>query len=212
MTMKEEKDAFLARGVNAFAAAMMHSQVYATGKATPHYRQMLHDTLDKCVNDIVKKSNYKKGSVSERQHCANIEKLAKGVVAKCGGFLYRKRFRIGAAQKFLNIRLKELWCKGKIKAPPHCPFDRIVINALPAKALKGCVVNWTEVNKIGDYQKWVKAFDDDRDNILGGIGLRGKDATMAAWELCYYNKTPKRRNALVRKYNKARRNAAKRKQ
>lgn len=210
MTMKDEKDAFLARGVNAFAAAMMRDQVYATGKDTPHNRQKLHDTLDKCVADIVKQSNYKKGGVSERKHCANIEKLAKRVVAKCGDFLYRKRFRIGAAQKFLNVRLKELWCRGKIKAPPHCPFDRIVINALPAKALKRCVVNWTEVNKIDDYKAWVKAFDDDRDIMLGGIGLSGKNATMAAWELCYYNKTPKRRNALVRKYNKARRKAAKR--
>ncbi|MGI9337675.1 MAG: hypothetical protein ACR2P4_04095 [Gammaproteobacteria bacterium] len=210
MTIKEQKAVFLAKGVNAFAAAMLRHKIYATGKDTPANRQKLHDTLDKCVADMLKKGGYKKGNVSERQHYANIDKLSRAVVGKCRDFLFRKRFRIGAAQKFLNVRLKELWCAGKIKTPPHCPFDRIVIGALPAKALKGAVVNWTEANKIDDYKAWVAAFDDDRDNMLGKMGLRGKDATMSAWELCYWNMTQKRRNAMVRKYNKERRKQAKR--
>jgi hypothetical protein len=40
-------------------------------------------------------------------------------------------FRVGTAQKALNLYLKYLWCLGEIKTPPHCPFDRGIIQMLP---------------------------------------------------------------------------------
>lgn len=40
-------------------------------------------------------------------------------------------FRIGSAQKALNLYRKYLWCLGYIPFPPHCPFDATIIDQLP---------------------------------------------------------------------------------
>ena len=40
------------------------------------------------------------------------------------------RFRIGVAQKALNLYLKHLWCLDWIYEPPHCPFDNGIIRLL----------------------------------------------------------------------------------
>ncbi|HMW84121.1 MAG TPA: hypothetical protein PKA73_10355, partial [Pseudomonadales bacterium] len=50
--------------------------------------------------------------VSEAQHLANIENLANSLSGSHPNALNAGRFRIGSAQKALNLHLKYMWCLG----------------------------------------------------------------------------------------------------
>ena len=89
----------------------------------------------------------------EEEHLSNINKIADDLTSNFSHCLENGRFRIGIAQKALNLYLKYLWCVGLIPMPPHCPFDSIIIGHLPeCKHL-----NWTANDSIDDYQKLVNA-------------------------------------------------------
>lgn len=106
--------------------------------------------------------------ISEATHCSNIKKIADDLTALFFHCLENGRFRIGIAQKALNLYLKYLWCVGLIPIPPHCPFDSIIIGHLPE-----CTgMNWTELDNIDDYKKLVKTAQ----NIASS-------KTIAEWEL-----------------------------
>lgn len=62
-------------------------------------------------------------------------------------------YRLGHAQKALNLALKYRWCLGIIPEPPHCPIDRIVLGET---ALAGSL-NWTEIDRIEDYDRAIDA-------------------------------------------------------
>lgn len=83
------------------------------------------------------------------------------------------RFRIGSAQKALNLFLKYLWCIGEIPTPPHCPLDYKIIQKLPPPARR----NWTEIETIDDYKSLVA----EAKKLAGSQPL-------AEWELQLYNK------------------------
>jgi hypothetical protein len=92
-------------------------------------------------------------AVSEADHVRNIVALSEQLSADYGDALAARRFRIGAAQKALNLYLKYLWCIGKIPTPPHCPFDGNVINVLP-----GCRgISWTALDDMKRYMMLVGA-------------------------------------------------------
>ncbi|MGB2989994.1 MAG: hypothetical protein WBC98_08555, partial [Candidatus Zixiibacteriota bacterium] len=55
-----------------------------------------------------------KAKVSEEAHIQNILELSTHLSAVHKGVLQNSRFRIGTAQKALNLHLKFLWCLGKI--------------------------------------------------------------------------------------------------
>ncbi len=92
-------------------------------------------------------------TISERDHILNITNLSDELTFQFSHCLNNGRFRIGIAQKALNLYLKYLWCLGLIARPPHCPFDSIVISHLP-----GCYgLNWTSIDSVEEYQKLVAA-------------------------------------------------------
>lgn len=106
--------------------------------------------------------------MSEEEHLSNIKKIADDLTVNFSHCLQNRRFRIGIAQKALNLYLKYLWCVGLIPIPPHCPFDSIIIGHLPeCKHL-----NWTAIDSIDDYQKLVNAARKKID-----------DKPIAEWEL-----------------------------
>jgi hypothetical protein len=86
--------------------------------------------------------------------------------------LENRRFRIGSAQKALNLYLKYLWCLGKICSPPHCPFDRQIIASLPNYTGP----SWTKLVREEDYRALVEA-----------AKAKAQDSSLAAWELRIYN-------------------------
>lgn len=114
--------------------------------------------------------NYK-SKCSEEDHLANIEELVKQGNEFGQGLLGEDGYKVGIAQKFLNLALKYLWCIGQIEEPPHCPVDRIVLSKTE---LNG--INWTDMKTVGEYQKAIEA-----------IKLVANELSLARWELSIYN-------------------------
>ena len=106
--------------------------------------------------------------VSEEEHVAFIQTVAEDLTNEIGADLHSGRFRIGIAQKLVNIHLKYLWTAGFVAEPPHCPIDGII------RDLVGLDYEWTE--------------DDDIDNYRSAIAdlktiAKAKDQSLAVWEL-----------------------------
>ena len=111
-------------------------------------------------------------TVEEQEHLSNIERLSGDLTAQFSNCLRAGRFRIGIAQKAMNLYLKYLWCVDLIPLPPHCPFDAIIIGRLPnCRDLK-----WTSIDTIEDYQRLVKAAREKADG-----------ETLSEWELKVFN-------------------------
>lgn len=111
--------------------------------------------------------------VSDAVHCRNIQSLADQISSNHGAALRGKRFRIGPAQKALNLYLKYEWCADWIPAPPHCPFDAVILSRVPRMR----DVRWTRMDTIREYQDMVSAA---REQAMG--------ASLADWELELYDK------------------------
>jgi hypothetical protein len=109
--------------------------------------------------------------VDDNRHVENIASLADDLSEGFGSILKDGRFRVGSAQKAVNLYLKYLWCTEQIRMPPHCPFDSIIISKLP-----DCSdLNWTELDTVKDYERLVKAARAKAGNI-----------PLARWELETY--------------------------
>ena len=109
---------------------------------------------------------------TDAAHEDNIIALSASLSASHGPTLLGGRFRIGSAQKALNLFLKYLWCIGEVPEPPHCPFDLQIITKLP-RAVR---CNWTELDSIETYRALVAAAK----AVAAGRSL-------AEWELAEYN-------------------------
>jgi len=101
----------------------------------------------------------------------NIEKFAEEITSEFGDILEGDVFRIGIAQKILNLYLKYLWVAGEIKTPPHFPVDRIMINHCGFNN-----INWTAIDNIEEYKKII-----NRARQIAG------DKPLAVWELEVWN-------------------------
>lgn len=113
-----------------------------------------------------------KTRISERCHLANIETLASTLSSAHESALNEGRFRIGSAQKSLNLYLKYMWCVGRIPMPPHCPFDFRVLSRLPE-----CRdIRWTKLDSVTEYRR-----------IVGHAKTAAGDNSIAEWELREYN-------------------------
>jgi hypothetical protein len=85
--------------------------------------------------------------------------------------------KIGHAQKGLNLYLKYMWCAGWIPEPPHCPYDRIVLQFVPE--CKNML--WTKLDSMADYNRIVEC---------SKIAACGK--SLSIWELEIYNRSQQR--------------------
>src|SRR5687767_7872600 len=107
-------------------ATVQRSRVYATNTAVSSRRRFQRDLrlkLEELATQYVRR-------IDEDTHIHNITALAEYLTERHAAILCDGRFRIGAAQKALNLHLKYLWCLGKINLPPHCPFDYEIIKRL----------------------------------------------------------------------------------
>jgi hypothetical protein len=95
--------------------------------------------------------------VDEEQHERNIGRISEELSAEFKNSLHDGTFRIGIAQKALNLYLKYLWCLDRAARPPHCPFDSKVINDLPLTPQEKKDLKWTELESLEDYQTLVGA-------------------------------------------------------
>jgi len=159
---------FLTNSIN---GALQHSSTYANKNEKDH--ETVRAVIRSVLCDLATRYS---GEVSDK-HVKNIEDLARRVTEKCASLLKGGHLRFGVAQKALNLYLKYLWCMGKIPPPPHCPFDRGIIQS--KKLLDFPKDNWTEVDDDGTYLKWVSKAEEKRRNASGG--------SISEWELGVWN-------------------------
>jgi hypothetical protein len=111
--------------------------------------------------------------VDEAKHLANIEAISNEMSDRFGPILRGGRFRIGIAQKVLNLYIKYLWCANdNFPLPPHCPVDRIILQAAGNNGA------WTRLDSIGEYNKWIKG--------IRKIASENR-LSVAEWELLCWN-------------------------
>jgi hypothetical protein len=110
--------------------------------------------------------------LAEEVHLKNIRSLADYLTKNHSTALKAGRFRIGTAQKALNLYLKYLWCIKAIPEPPHCPFDFQIIKLLSGFGH----VRWTTLDDIDSYKLLVAAAR----RAAGSLSI-------AQWELEAYN-------------------------
>lgn len=87
--------------------------------------------------------------ISDAQHCAAIRKITDKLSLRFGSYLIGGRLRYGTSQKAFNLYLKYLWRLGEAATPPHCPVDRVVLEAAGIDAL------WTKSDSEGEYRGWI---------------------------------------------------------
>lgn len=166
--MRADQEAFLVDQI--FSLTLMgtaqRGKLYRKESSEPSresFRQALRAELAKYA------IQYKK-RVSSDRHCANISALSDDLSALHKDALTCGRFRIGSAQKALNLYLKYLWCLDRIKPPPHCPFDYGILLKVP-----NCEdVKWTELDCIARYKEIVREAE---------LVAKSKNLTLAEWEL-----------------------------
>ena len=186
----------------AYAAAVGHGRVY-TSVEEDKTKEKVTAFKREAKQMIMEMAKHYYKAVEEKKHVTNILTLSYRLSKNHQSMLAKneegkRRFRIGTAQKLLNLYLKYLWVAGEIlPSPPHCPFDRIVIRKIMAtwfglqddenikKVKKELLeVNWTELDQISD-----------KDGKLGYCSLvkyawqcKGVEyPTLAEWELAKYN-------------------------
>ena len=150
-------------------AAMQRGSVYLPN-LTEQQRQPVHRTLREHLDALL--PQYESKELAESTHLANIEQLAQDVTVHHAKVLNGGRFRVGNAQKALNLHLKYLWCLGRVGRPPHCPFDYYVLHEIPGWQSR----RWTAIDSIGMYAELVAAA-----RVVAG------KQSLAEWELALYN-------------------------
>lgn len=158
--------------VNSIDAAFQHAGVYERDlRETDTRKKEVRQELSAKIRDLA--ARYAK-PIGDVHHCSAIETLADSLSDdfRGKGVLRADRFRVGIAQKALNLYLKYLWCLSEISEPPHCPIDRRVIGTLSVSSRDRSQYNWTTLDSIEKYK------------IL--ISLCRKEAggrSIAEWEL-----------------------------
>jgi hypothetical protein len=148
---------------NAIDGALQHAGIYsatASDKRRNELREHLRDSLRQFARQYRRSD-----TVSERDHYRNIQSLADELSSNFNDIM-KDKFRIGVAQKALNLYLKYLWCMDRIPVPPHCPFDSTVLRELELES------SWTHSSKMEDYKSWV-----EHARAVAG------PKTLAEWEL-----------------------------
>jgi hypothetical protein len=134
--------------------------------SSPGERKKFRLALRRSLESLAQRYSH---PVSDETNFANIENLSDTLTAEHRNAL-GGRFRIGSAQKALNLYLKMLWCFDRIPTPPHCPFDRIVLSHVP-----DCErIKWTELDSPSEYRRIVQCAR----SVSGG--------SLAEWELHSY--------------------------
>jgi len=169
--MQPKFDIFVNGTINqvTMAAALRRSNTYeknATDKQRKKFREGLCLQLEKLAK------NYK-STVSVEDHLQNIKLLQEFSKSYHSSILIGGKIKLGVAQKALNLYLKLQWSQGKVKKPPHCPLDAVIINKLPSKP----DYTWTEMTSLTQYKSLME-------KVKKMADADGK--SIAEWELVVY--------------------------
>ena len=156
---------------NAIGAAFQRALIYGDG-----IDDGLKDQLKRDLEGHLRRieTQYQR-NVSSEKHLQTIAGVAKEMSDKHAHILKNGRFRVGIAQKAVNIYLKLLWCYGWIPEPPHCPIDSIVLAEVGDRRTK-----WTKMDDIEDYRTAIE-------RVQAYIRQAGSMMSLSKWELCVWN-------------------------
>lgn len=171
LNLDDEKRIFLNNEFLTLSVSGALQRVPTYRSEKPETHEKLGERLRELLNGYADEYMKSDKMVSDEIHYGNIQKLANTLSKECKEDLKEEGFRIGSAQKALNLYLKYLWCAGRICTPPHCPFDNKVLQELeiPEK--------WPELNDIEKYKRWVEKAKKKADN-----------RSLSDWELRLWNK------------------------
>ena len=155
-------------------AAFQRASIYDK-QADDYARETLRGFVSGKLSGLQKEYSF--GNMSDDDHCNNISGLAESINNEYAEILIRKKFRIGVAQKLLNIYLKYLWCMNIISNPPHCPFDSGIVSLLEGDARNYL---WTKSDSIVEYRNVVYAAREK---------AKFSNQSLAEWELTEYQKS-----------------------
>lgn len=161
---------------NAIGAAFQRATIYADGCEGTSKDQLKRDLecrLRKIENEYCI-------AVSSNEHFHTIAGLARDLSKRYGHILHESVFRVGTAQKAVNIYLKLIWCYGWIPEPPHCPIDSIVLAEIGDHQTK-----WTRMKDIADYLTAINT-------IRAHLGRIKSTLSLSQWELDVWNNRRKR--------------------
>jgi hypothetical protein len=139
---------------NTQSSSFQRANVYALEKSPERQSAFIQSFREK----LVALEKFYEQSVSPEQHLRNIEEFAISLSANFPDVLRDKKLRIGVAQKAVNLYLKFLWCYGWIPEPPHCPIDRVVLEAV------GDNDAWTQIDSIQVYSEKIKKIEAQKGN------------------------------------------------
>lgn len=105
--------------------------------------------------------------VSDSKHCRRIAALSEYGTSIGEGVLGSSGYKIGVAQKLLNLQLKYMWCLGLSAVPPHCPVDRVMIQ----KTRLQNKVAWTQIETVSQYLDVIASLErSGRQQVPGRMG------------------------------------------
>jgi hypothetical protein len=135
----------------AWAGSVQRAGLYRGGTteaARAAFRQAAIEWID---NHILPAYDQPVDEATHLRHLLQIQTTLTGLSSARA--VLADNYRLGHAQKALNLLLKYRWCMGWIPEPPHCPIDRIVLGET---TLAGSM-NWTEIDRIEDYDRAIAA-------------------------------------------------------
>ncbi|MDR8402236.1 hypothetical protein NE850_38625 [Paraburkholderia sp. USG1] len=157
--------------VLAWAASVQRANVYKKGQKPSDVQKFRRAVLD-FVQALIPK--YVDGC-EEQAHSRNLQLLCQHATTKGAAILIDGTYRLGVAQKLLNLILKYLWCSGLIAEPPHCPVDRIVLD-LGRVSREIC---WTRMESLDEYLLAIRS--------LSNCAI-AEQSSLAHWELTCYQR------------------------
>lgn len=161
-------------------ATTQRSKIYASD-STESDRENFRTALKA---ELKSRASMYENKVTREQHHKNIVDLSDSLSAPHTAGLNEGRFRIGLAQKALNLYLKYLWCLGRLgndNEPPDCPIDRIVLGKIECPHCKN--INWTGIDTIAEYSKIIQ-------HASATASKNGQ--SLAEWELELWAKATER--------------------
>jgi hypothetical protein len=139
--------------------------VYAR-QATPIQRAEAKEAIRAILPEIESRYDPAAAPVDESAHVEFVSAVSDRLSDAHGHALHGMRFRIGIAQKLVNLHLKYLWSAGLASQPHHCPLDGIVRDMAQLR------YDWTSSDSIEEYV-----------SAIADLRLVAGERQIAVWEL-----------------------------
>jgi len=136
--------------IMSFGGGFQRANVYARNideGEKPKFRALIREKVNAIVSD-----KYCKSTVLSNEHLNVLVEIKEWIDSRFSSILRNGEIKFGVVQKLINLYLKYQWCMDLAARPPHCPFDRIIIEKLKLENPP----NWTEINDIDIYNKLVE--------------------------------------------------------